>query len=157
MDTRLLPFNCPQSMLHYMTKSMWTPAHQTSHSKIMVINMPPTPYAAITGSTLLGRLSTQCWNIAAGTCFHSATRTLVRSGTDVGWLGLARSLEFQFIPKVFDGIEVRALCRTLNFSHTDLDKPFLYGPLFVHSVIVMLKQEMAFPKLLPQSWKHRLI
>ncbi|KAK6297750.1 hypothetical protein J4Q44_G00323330, partial [Coregonus suidteri] len=32
------------------------------------------------------------WNIAVGTCFHSATRELVRSGTDVGQLGLARSL-----------------------------------------------------------------
>jgi hypothetical protein len=45
----------------------------------------------MTASTLLGRLSTRCWNIAAGTCFHSATRTLVRLGTDVGRLGLARS------------------------------------------------------------------
>ena len=41
-------------------------------------------------STLLGKLSTRHWNIAAGTCFHSATRALLRSGTDVGWLGLAR-------------------------------------------------------------------
>ncbi|KAK6293699.1 hypothetical protein J4Q44_G00360250 [Coregonus suidteri] len=39
----------------------------------------------------MGRLSTRCWNIAAGTCFHSSTRALVRSGTDVGRLGLARS------------------------------------------------------------------
>uniref|UniRef100_A0A4W5KRQ4 Coagulation factor XIII A chain n=1 Tax=Hucho hucho TaxID=62062 RepID=A0A4W5KRQ4_9TELE len=37
--------------------------------------------------------STRCWNIVAGTCFHSATRALVRSGTDV---------------------EVRALCRPMN-------------------------------------------
>jgi hypothetical protein len=42
------------------------------------------PSAAITASTLLGRLSTRCWNIALGTCFHSATRALVRLGTDVG-------------------------------------------------------------------------
>jgi hypothetical protein len=49
------------------------------------------PFAAITASTLLGRLSTRCWNIAAGTCFHSTTRALVRSSTDVGRLGLARS------------------------------------------------------------------
>ena len=60
-------------------------------------------------------------------------------------------LEFQFIPKVFDGVEVRALCRLVKFFHTDLDKPFLYGPHFVHVDIVMLKQERGFPKLLPQS------
>uniref|UniRef100_A0A8C7SXM7 BPTI/Kunitz inhibitor domain-containing protein n=1 Tax=Oncorhynchus mykiss TaxID=8022 RepID=A0A8C7SXM7_ONCMY len=39
------------------------------------------PFAAITASTLLGRLSTRCWIIAAGTCFHSATRALVRSSS----------------------------------------------------------------------------
>jgi hypothetical protein len=48
-------------------------------------------FAAITASTLLGSISTRCWNIAAGTYFHSATRALVRSDTDVGRLGLARS------------------------------------------------------------------
>ena len=63
---------------------------------------------------------------------------------------------FQFIPKVFDGVEVRALCRPVNFFHTDLDKLFLYGPCFVHGGIDMLKQEKAFPKLLPQ-WKNRIV
>ena len=61
------------------------------------------------------------------------------------------------IPKVFDGVEVRALCRPVKFFHTNLNKPFLYGPHFVHRGIVMLKPERAFPKLLPQSWKHRII
>ena len=64
---------------------------------------------------------------------------------------------FQFIPKVFDGVEVRVLCRPVKFFHTVLDKPFLYGPPFVHGGIVMLKQERGFPKLLPQSWKHRIV
>ena len=92
-----------------MTNSMWTPAHWTSYSKIMGINMELFPpfaaitaftllgrlstrcwnIAAITASTLLGRLSTRCWNIAAVTCFQSDTRALVRLGTDVGRLGLA--------------------------------------------------------------------
>jgi hypothetical protein len=57
------------------------------------------------------------------------------------------------IPKVFNGVEVRALCRPVKLFHTDLDKQFLYGPRFVHGGIVMLKQERAFPKPLPQSWK----
>ena len=64
---------------------------------------------------------------------------------------------FQFIAKVFDGDEVRALCRPVKVFHTDLDKTFLYGPCFVHVGIVMLKQERAFPKLLPKCWKNKII
>jgi hypothetical protein len=49
-------------------------ARRISHSKIMGINMELVPpFAAITASTLLGKLSTRCWNIDAGTCFHLAT------------------------------------------------------------------------------------
>jgi hypothetical protein len=33
---------------------------------------------------------------------------------------------------VFDWVEVRALYRSVKFFHTNLDKPFLYGPRFVH-------------------------
>ena len=51
---------------------------------------------------------------------------------------------FQFIPTVFDGVEFRVLCRPVKFFHTDLNKPLLYGPHFVHRGIVMLKQERAF-------------
>ena len=59
--------------IHYMAKSMWTPACPTSHSKLMGINMElVTPL--LLQQPLLGRLSTRCWNIAAGICFHSATR-----------------------------------------------------------------------------------
>ena len=62
---------------------------------------------------------------------------------------------FQFIPKVFDGVQVRALFRPVKLFHTDLHKPFLYESRFVHGV--MLKQKKTFPKLLPQSWKHRIV
>ena len=58
---------------------------------------------------------------------------------------------------VFDGVEVRALCRPVKFFHSDLDEPFLYGPRFVRGGVIMLNWEKAFPKLLPQSWKHRII
>ena len=51
---------------------------------------------------------------------------------------------FQFIPKVFDWVEVRALCRPVKFFHSYLDKPFLYGPHFVYWGIVILKQERAY-------------
>jgi hypothetical protein len=57
----------------------------------------------------------------------------------------------------FDRVEIRALCKLVKFFHTDLDKLFLYGPCFVHRGIVMLKPEKAFPKLLPQTWKHRMV
>jgi hypothetical protein len=57
------------------------------------------PFAAITASTLLGRLSTRCWNIAAGSFFHSVTRALVRLGTDVGLLGLACSRRSNSFPR----------------------------------------------------------
>ena len=52
----------------------------------------------------------------------------MRSGTDVGRLGLDRSRRSN--SKVFDGVEVKALCRPVKFFHTNLDKPFLYGPHF---------------------------
>jgi hypothetical protein len=112
-----------------------------------------TPFAARTTSTLQGRLSTRCWNIAAGSCFHSDTRALVSSDTNVK---PGSQSAFQFIPKMFDGVETRALCRPVKFFHTDLDKPFLYRPRFVHRGIVILKQEKAFPKLFPQSRKHSI-
>jgi hypothetical protein len=35
---------------------------------------------------------------------------------------------FQFMSKVFDFVEVRALCRPVKFFHTDLYKPLMYGP-----------------------------
>ena len=43
---------------------------------------------------------------------------------------------------MFDAVEVRALCRPVKFFHTDLNKPFLYEPRFVHMDIVMLKQKL---------------
>jgi hypothetical protein len=59
---------------------------------------------------------------------------------------------FQFIPKVLDGVKIRALCRLVKFFHTDLNKTFMYGLHFLHRGIVMLIMERAFLKLLPQSW-----
>ncbi len=35
---------------------------------------------------------------------------------------------------VLDGVEFRALCGPVNFFHTKLGKPCLYGAGFVHSV-----------------------
>jgi hypothetical protein len=46
-------------------------------------------------------------------------KRLVRLGTDVGPIRPSSQLAFQFISKVFDGVEVRALCRPVKFFHTD--------------------------------------
>ena len=54
---------------------------------------------------------------------------LVRLGTDVGRLCLARSLGWIGMQRR-SLVEVRELCRPVKFFHTDLDKPFLYGPHF---------------------------
>ena len=74
-ETQLLVFNLfllhisPSNHIqkHYMAKSMWTPACRTSHSKNIDINMEMVPpFAAITASTPLGKLSTRSWSITEG-------------------------------------------------------------------------------------------
>lgn len=47
---------------------------------------------------------------------YSAIKALVISGTGV-WV---QSVLFQFIPNVFSGLEVRALCGTLMLFHSNL-------------------------------------
>ncbi|MCI4377832.1 hypothetical protein PGIGA_G00208400 [Pangasianodon gigas] len=75
------------------------------------------------------------------------TRALVRSGADVGMSRRSGVQSvFQFIPKVFSGVEVRALCRTLEFFHSNLNTPCLHGARFVHRGIVMLEQVWASVK-----------
>jgi hypothetical protein len=37
------------------------------------------------------------------------------------------------------GVEVKALCSPVKFFHTDLDKPFLYGPHFVDRALSCYK------------------
>jgi hypothetical protein len=96
-------------VLHYMTKSMWTPARRTSHFKMMGINMDLVPRLLLQQPPLFW----EGFPLDTGTllqdCFHSATRAL------------------------------------------------MHGPRFVHRGIVMLNQERAFPKLLQQRWKHRIV
>uniref|UniRef100_A0A8C7DPG1 Proprotein convertase subtilisin/kexin type 5a n=1 Tax=Oncorhynchus kisutch TaxID=8019 RepID=A0A8C7DPG1_ONCKI len=57
--------------------------HLIPKSWALIWSWSPLCCYTVTASTLLGRHSTRCWNFAAGTCFHSATRALVRSGADV--------------------------------------------------------------------------
>lgn len=49
--------------------------------------------------------------------------------------------QFQFIPKLLIGGEIRALCWPLKFLHSDLGRPCFHGVSFVHIVqIVLLEQ-----------------
>lgn len=65
--------------------------------------------------------------------------------------GLAQSA-LQFIPKtVFDGVDVKALCRPVKFNHTD--RQTISVRTSVHGGFDMLKQEKGLPPL-PQSWKQ---
>ena len=133
----------PITYIHYMTKSMWTPACRTSHSRIMGINMDLVPpFADITASTLLGSLSTRCWNIAAGSCFNSATRALVRSGTDVVRLGLACSQRSNSSQRFSMGLRV-GLCAGQSSSTTLISTNHFFMGLTLCTGA--------------QSWKHRII
>ena len=87
--------------------------------------------------------------------FHP--RALVRLGTNVGRLGLARSRTSNSSQRCSMGLRSGALCRPVKLLNTDLEKTFLYGPRFVYRCIVMLKHERSIPKLMPQSWKHRVV
>ncbi|MED6255114.1 hypothetical protein ATANTOWER_004861 [Ataeniobius toweri] len=49
------------------------------------------PFAAITASTLLRRLSTSFRSVSLGIFYHSFRSTFLRSHTDVGQEGLAHS------------------------------------------------------------------
>ena len=102
------------------------------------------PFATITASTPQG-LGVCLW---AFLTFLPEPR--VRSHTDVGWEGLALTLCSNSAQRC--RVEVRTLC-----IHTKLSHPCLYGLCFVHWCTVMLEQEGAIPKLLPQSWGHGIV
>lgn len=74
-------------------------------------------FAALTSSNLLGRLSTRIEWIEHG-CGNGCPFSH-KSISEVGhWCQvkmLAAQFEFHFLPKVFNRVEVRALCRPLKF------------------------------------------
>ena len=142
--------------MHYMTKSMWTPAGQTSHSKIMGINMELFPLCCYNSLHFSGKaFLIDVGTLPRGTCFHSDTRALVRSDTDVGRLGLARSRRSDSSQRCSMGLRSGLVAgqssSSVSTNHLCMDLALCTGG------ILMLKQERAFTKLLPQSWKHRII
>src|SRR4029434_6078389 len=82
------------------------------------------PFAAITASTLLGRLSTNFWSVSVGIGAHSFCRAFMRSGTDVGREGLGRNLRSSSSHRCSMGL-TSGLCTgqssasTLNSSNHD--------------------------------------
>lgn len=52
-----------------------------------------------------------------------------------------------FIPKMFNGVEIKALWTTLKFLHTKLIRLCLYGPRFVERSTDQLEQETVATKL----------
>ena len=140
---------------HHMTKSMWTPASQISFQKVILviigIHMELVP-PAITAHILLERLSTICWNITVGTCFHSATRALVRSALMLGdeaWLVVDVPIHSKGVQWGWGQCSVQA---SQVFPHQSWQTISVWTTLCARG-IVMLEQERAFPKLLPQTWK----
>jgi hypothetical protein len=61
---------------------------------------------------------------------------------------------FQFIPKVFDGFDVRALGRPVKFIHIDLDKPFRYGLRFVHNGFLLTETGEGLPQTKLEAQNH---
>lgn len=88
-------------------------------------------FGATTASTSLERLSTRFWNVSVRICVHSAKSAFVRPRVMAGWEGLACNPSSS--SKLF-GVEIRALCRTLESLHNKLTKPCLYGARFVHGI-----------------------
>ena len=101
--------------------------------------------AAITASTLLGRLSTRCWNIAAIT----ASTLLGRLSTRCWNIASIQTQEHLLVQALTLGDSSQrcsmglrlGLCAGQSRSSTLNSTNHLYGPRFVHRGIVMLKQE----------------
>ncbi len=113
----------------------------TLHLYVTAEHVIPKPWALICCSNSLHSsgfsLCSRCWNLPAGISSYLDTKALQRPNTGVRWSGSGSQSMFQFIPKVLDGVEVRALCRPVTWFHQT-------GKIISGSVrrdIVVLKQE----------------
>ena len=102
-------------------------------------------FAAITAFTLLGRLSTWGWNIGSKSLQNLATRTLVRSALILGAIRPGSQSAFQFIPKVFDGVEARARCRPVKLSHVKSTNHFCMDLALCTGAVSCWKRKGPFP------------
>lgn len=82
------------------------------------------------------RLSVRFWSPAAETFSHSARKALMRSTTDVG-LKAWRAVSVHC--KVVRCSRFELFWGPVKIFQSQLGKPFLYGPCFVHSGMILLK------------------
>lgn len=88
------------------------------------------PFAPITTSSLLGRLSTRLRGVLMGLFDNSFKSALVRSHTDVGWEGLALSLHCNSSERCSIGFRA-GLYADQSSSSIPLCHPCLHGTCFV--------------------------
>ncbi len=108
----------------------------TLYSNYTDIYMDLVPaFAAITASTLLGRLSTTFWSISVVIFSRLSSRAFVSSDTHVGREGLTRSLCSSSSQKCLMALR----SGPVKFFLIKLIQPCPYGPGFLHWGIVMLE------------------
>ena len=76
-------------------------------------------FAAITASTLLGRLFTRCWNIAVGTCCARPHKSISEALADEAWHSNSSH-------RCLMGLRSGLCAGQVKFIHTDIDKLFMY-------------------------------
>ena len=89
-------------------------------------------------------------DLAAGICFSSAMRALVKSNSDDGWSPPAHSLHSSSSQRWWMGLR-SDFCAEQSV-HTKLGHLFLYGPGVVHGGFVILKQERNVHKQCWTGW-----
>jgi len=103
-----------------MAKSMWTPARQTSHSQIMGYNKWSwSPLCCNDSLHSSGTAFHEMLEHCCGDLFPFSHKSIREVGQRCWVIRSGLQLVFQFITKVFDGVEARALCRPVKFLHTD--------------------------------------
>jgi len=113
------------------------------------------PFAALTSSTLLGRPSTRFRSVFMGTFDHSSTSAFVRSGTDVGWKGLACSLCSNSSQRYSIGLR-SGLCESQSSSSTP-NSLNIFRDLALFTGVPTVHWCFHKTKLFPQSWEHEIV
>lgn len=125
-----------------MTKSMWTAKYYSNvwFLKVFLKFQNVLLSAALTAFTLNGfRLYHQILEPDCGCLLTFSHISISRVQHWCCVISPVLQSASQFILKLLDGVEFRALCRSdMFFSH---QTGVLYGPGFVYGVIVMVKQE----------------
>ena len=96
-------------------------------------------------------LAPLCWLVwwfLRSTSKHSISHCTNACSVQVSFVKMQSE---QFIPKMFDGVEVRALCRPIKFFHTDWQTISVWATLYVGGIVILKKG-----KGLPQTVATKL-